>query len=523
MKDLGSSPMMVIGGLIIVLAALGLACGGGAATDIATSEAPLPVAITTSTPDPKSRPIPKSAGMLGPLTPAEIFGRVSPSIAFVQTPSGSGSGLLIYDGYVVTNAHVVWPYREVRVVFPDGSEFPQAKVINWDLLGDLAVIGIPETEVHPIEMVARENIAIGSELYLIGYLAQDEEFPQPTIVRGILSRLHQWAPIAMTYFQTDVAIAGGQSGGVLLSDDGKVIGISGLKLGEAGFGLVASVKDIQPRIDALISGGDRTRSGLRFLSSVGRFLPSKGNLISDGLTLEHAWDGRAYVFHEPAGTTIDIEVESDADVSFFVLDSIGNGIAKVDNGITGIERASITTAVDGPTFLVIAQKPMEPNDVNVSVSHGFDLIPDEVGHRLNAGSTVTGSIDFPFDFDTYIIDLDEGEVIEVTAESIMIDPFVLIDFPGSRETQVVEDDNSGGGILGLNASIVYRAPMTGQYLVIVYDATPSETGGYFLTVSEWKPRRLQRPLSPLLTTPHELESLPGNHAQYIVDDGQLPL
>lgn len=367
----------VLGGLITLLAAIGLACGGGAATDIATSEAP--VASPTPTPVPMSTPISKSAGMLGPITQEEIFRRVSPSIAFVRTPSGSGSGLLIDGGYVVTNARVVWPYREVRVVFTDGTEYPQAKVINWDLLADLAVIGVPGTEVQPVEMVARENIAIGSELYLIGYLAQDEEFPQPTITRGILSRLRQWAPIAMTYFQIDVAIAGGQSGGVLISDDGEVIGVSGLKLGEEGFGLVASAKDIQHRIDALISGGDRSRSGLRFLSPFGRFLPSKGNLISDGLTLAHAWDGRAYVFHESTGTSIDIEVESDADVSFFVLDSVGNGIAKVDDGITGIERASVTTTVDGPTFLIIAQKPMEPNEVTVSASHGFDRIPDEVG------------------------------------------------------------------------------------------------------------------------------------------------
>jgi len=288
----------------------------------------------------------------------------------------------------------------------------------------------------------------------------------------------------MTYFQTEEAIAGGQSGGVLVSDQGEVIGVSGLKLSEAGFRLVASAEDIQLRIDALTSGGDRTRSGLRFLSPVARFLPTKGNLISDSFTLAHAWDGRAYVFHEPAGTTIDIEVESDADVSFFVLDSVGNGIAKVDSGITGIERAAVTTAIDGPTFLVITQNSMKPNRGIVSVSHGFDRIPDDDGLSLNVGFTITGSIDFPFDFDSYILHLDEGDVIEVIVDSMAIDPFVVIDFPGARETQVVEDDNSGGGILGLNASIVYKAPVTGQYLVIVYDATPSETGGYLLTVSD---------------------------------------
>lgn len=102
----------------------------------------------------------------------------------------------------------------------------------------------------------------------------------------------------------------------------------------------------------------------------------------------------------------------------------------------------------------------------------------------------------------------------------MIDPFLVIDFPGSSKAQVVEDDDSGGGVLGLNASIVYKAPITGRYLVIVYDATPSKTGGYFLSVAEWMPRQLHRPLSPLFTTPHELDSIPGNRALFMVDDGQ---
>jgi len=500
----------VLGGLIALLAAIGLACGGGEATNSATSEAPLPADYPTPTPIPTVTNIATPILTPGPLTPAEIFGRVSPSIAFVQTPIGSGSGLLIDGGYVVTNAHVVWPYREVRVVFPDGSEYPQARVVDWDLLGDLAVIGIPETAVQPIEMVAGENIAVGSELYLIGYPAESEEFPQPMITRGFLTGLRQWEPIDLTYFQTDAAISGGQSGGVLVSGEGEVVGVSGFMLGESGFSLAASAEDIQPRIDALIAGGDRTRSGLRFLSPVGRFLPTMGDLTSDGLTLAHEWDGRAYVIQEPASTTIDIEVDSDADISFFVLDSVGNGLAKVDSGITGIERASVTTAIDGPTFLIITQNSAEPSRANVSVSHGFDRILDDDGRRLNVGSTITGSIDFPFDFDTYVIDLDEGDVIEVTAESMVIDPFVVIDYPGARETQVVQDDNSGGGILGSNARVVYEAPVTGHYWIIVYDATPSETGGYFLTVSQWAPRQLRRPLSH-----------PGIMPAHFAYDGQL--
>lgn len=48
--------------------------------------------------------------------------------------------MLIEGGYVVTNAHVVWPFDEVRVVFPNGADFTAAPVKSIDVLGDLAVI-----------------------------------------------------------------------------------------------------------------------------------------------------------------------------------------------------------------------------------------------------------------------------------------------------------------------------------------------------------------------------------------------
>ena len=56
-------------------------------------------------------------------TTAGIFARLAPSIAFVEVASGSGSGVLIEGGYVLTNAHVVWPFEHVRVVFGDQSEY----------------------------------------------------------------------------------------------------------------------------------------------------------------------------------------------------------------------------------------------------------------------------------------------------------------------------------------------------------------------------------------------------------------
>ena len=59
---------------------------------------------------------------------------------------------------------------------------------------------------------------------------------------------------------------------------------------------------------------------------------------------------------------------------------------------------------------------------------------------------------------------------------------VYIDFPKSRNNQVVSDDDSGGGLSGTNSELVYRAPHTGEYFIAVTEAVGNSSGGYYLSV-----------------------------------------
>lgn len=213
---------------------------------------PSPVATLAGTDTPAPTPPPPSESSA--LTPTEIFDHVSPSVAYVEVPDGSGSGFLIDDGYLVTNAHVVWPYDKVRIVFPDGTEFKDAPVIGWDLIADSAVIGPLQTDLPPVTIANGESLEIGSNVYLIGYPGETEEFPTPTISSGIISRYREWERAGITFFQSDASVAGGQSGGVLVSNQGDVIGVSGLRFPDGGFALVASAADVLPRVYRMIEG-----------------------------------------------------------------------------------------------------------------------------------------------------------------------------------------------------------------------------------------------------------------------------
>ena len=172
----------------------------------------------------------------------------------MHTAEGSGSGILIEGGYILTNYHVVEPYRTVRVVFPNGAEFRNTPVVGWDSRADLAVLGPVDVLEHPLELTNGEDMDLGSELFLVGYPAEYELYPDATITRGILSRIREWEN-NITILQTDASIAGGQSGGALVDSRGKVIGISTYSYSEALFGWAISSNDIIPIVEGLIRSG----------------------------------------------------------------------------------------------------------------------------------------------------------------------------------------------------------------------------------------------------------------------------
>ena len=388
---------------------------------------------------------------------------------------------MIEGGYIVTNAHVVWPFDQARVVFPDGSEFLDAPLLNWDLLADIAILGPIETDISPVALVEREDLDVGSDLYLIGYPGELATFPQPTITRGILSRLRRWEAVEMTYFQTDAAIAGGQSGGVLVSEDGEVIGISGLRFTEAGFGLVASAADLLPRVEKLIDGEDVAGLG-------DRRIPSEGGQREHTFHLRNLWDAHMYVVDESVGTFLDIQLTGENDGAISLTDVFGNLLIDADDTLSGVEAGSATTELGAPYFVVLEQYSEGPGDFEVSSNQNFVPYHDtDDGAVISIGQTLLASVDYPSDADYFVLDLAEGDTVDITLDSVNFNPFLLVYFPGATEEQVLVDDDSGVGLLGENSKLTYQAPHTGSYLIVVLDSNATDVGGYILTVAEAPP------------------------------------
>ena len=437
------------------------------------------------------------------LSSAHIFEKVSPAIAFIRTRKGSGSGVLVEGGYVVTNAHVVWPFDAVSVVFPDGTDFRDVPVVGWDLLVDLAVLGPISTPVEPVPMLDGENMAIGSEMYLIGYPAEVEAYPKTTMTRGILSRLREWEPVGITYFQTDAAITGGQSGGALVSDTGAVIGISGFRA-FVEFGLAASSADLLPRVRQLIAGGDPSGLGKRQLNLGGGALRHR---------LTPRSYGDAYIIDEPAGTTIEIEFIGGDDVRFQIFDTFGNKHADAETN-----SYFFVTRGYGPLFLILSRVSEE---ITLEASHRLVQFDDpDRGRQIQVGQILHGNIDFPTNVDYFFLDLERNETVEIVARSILADAqLTILGYQGETLEVWIRDENSGGGLFGRDARIVFQAPYTGEYFVDVANVHPRShaPAGYVVSVGQARTTATLTPRRPWVTidTPVNVREGPGTNYKVI--------
>ena len=407
---------------------------------------------------------------------AQIFEKVSPAIAFVEAEIGSGSGVLIDGGYVVTAAHVVWPNDTVRVVFPDGTEFEEVAVRKLDLVADLAVLGPLDVAIEPATMIDGEDIPIGSRVYLLGYPGEYELFPQPTITGGVLSRLRQSLGLGLTLLQTDSTIAPGQSGGALVSDTGAMIGMSNFKVyGE--FALAVSAGDLLPRIQQLIAGQDPGGHGERRL-------PQSGGALRHNLTLSNYWDDQAYVIYESPGTEFRFSLLGNNNGAVSIYDAFGIKGETFDTfEITGFEYGAYILGKLTPHYLIVRQKALSPGNFIVAANHNIVPVNDpDGGQIIQVGQSIHGNIDYPTDADHFFLDLVQGQTVEILAQSILADMFLTLSLGGPSQS-VSRDD--GAGLLLRDSRLLFRAPISSRYIVIVETLEPEAPGGYIVTVNSF--------------------------------------
>ncbi len=197
-------------------------------------EKPLPPAVARKDAALRLDPVtPPAGGTAGDAT------LLRASVVTIEGGGRSGSGFVVSrQGYVLTNQHVVGGNRFVKLRLASGRELV-GEVVQQDMARDVALVRT-ESGLDPLALRAGD-LAPGETVYAIGS-PLGEKF-SGSLTRGIVSAYR--VRNGQRFIQSDVAILSGSSGGPLLDEQGRVVGLtqSGVEAGRARINLFVPIAD----------------------------------------------------------------------------------------------------------------------------------------------------------------------------------------------------------------------------------------------------------------------------------------
>ncbi len=226
---------------------------------------------------------------------AAVAERVGTSIVGVGR-DGRGSGVVVADGQVLTNAHNLRG-REVTVTFGDGRS-TRGEVRGVDPDGDLAVVSVDTAGSTPIAWGSGEGASIGDPVFgaaatygggtrvTVGFVSSVARSFRGPGGRRISGSIEHTAPLAP-----------GSSGGALVDAEGRLVGLNTNRIGEGFYLALPAEAGLKARIDALGKGEsvERPRLGVAIAPNhvARRLRRSVGLPERDGILVRGVEDGSA--------------------------------------------------------------------------------------------------------------------------------------------------------------------------------------------------------------------------------------
>jgi S1-C subfamily serine protease len=180
-------------------------------------------------------------------SPKEFSNRITQSVVTVSHEDGFGSGCIISkEGHILTNYHVVEGHDHVKVKLSFGITL-DATVLRTNPDYDMALLIMNGSEFAPLSIGNSDSCYIGESVFAVGTPSAMEL--NQTMTKGIISGRRSFD--GHEYFQTDVSINKGNSGGPLIDDDGEVIGMVTSKMigrGIEGIGFAIPINNVLERL-----------------------------------------------------------------------------------------------------------------------------------------------------------------------------------------------------------------------------------------------------------------------------------
>lgn len=218
------------------------------------AEAPFPEVL-----NPLERPrdvgIPPTSGLA-----RGVAGRVSASVVKVEGQAcdqiQAGSGFAAGSGYVVTNAHVVAGERRTDVETGDGRRLV-ADVVAFDPRRDLAVLRV--RNLH-LDALARANATDGATGAVFGHPGGGPLRISPARIAETVTAagtdIYRTGRTSRDVFVLAAALAPGDSGGALVNQDGRVVGVAfAIDPGQPTTAYALTTRELDAVLQPVLSGG----------------------------------------------------------------------------------------------------------------------------------------------------------------------------------------------------------------------------------------------------------------------------
>ena len=163
-------------------------------------------------------------------TAHDFIAEASRRVVVIKTTQGGGSGFFVSaEGHIVTNYHVISGEDDIVVKLKNGEKFFATKIV--EIRGkDLALIKISGKDYPYFDLRNDSPCKIGDSVYAIGAPGIDDAVFEYTVTKGIISAVRAMEGSnpeeKINFIQTDASLNPGNSGGPLIAESGRVIGVN---------------------------------------------------------------------------------------------------------------------------------------------------------------------------------------------------------------------------------------------------------------------------------------------------------
>ena len=263
-----------------------------------------------------------------------VVDTVAPSVVRIGRHGGRGCGVVVGEGLVLTNAHNLRD-RTTQVTFADGRS-AQGRAAGVDIDGDLTVLQVDTGDAPPVTWASTDAGALvdwGTTVFAVARTGDGVRVTSGTVsgldraFRGPRGRLVTGG------IEHTAPLGKGGSGSPIVDEQGRLLGVTTLRLGD-GFAIARGADaDLRRRVDDLAVGDEPRRPLLgvgvapahvarRMRQAVG--LPERDGVlvrgVEEGSPADRAGILRGDLITSAGGTAV-----TDADDLFTVLSTVVEG------------------------------------------------------------------------------------------------------------------------------------------------------------------------------------------------------